>query len=104
MRLFGRLIGSVCLAQVVLAGVDLGWRNDLDLTHFVTRPEIKVPILDVKIYDEAAVMPGMWFVGAYTELEQQAYPRKFYQVCQTGPAIYDLKGVSRAKDNAAYQD
>jgi hypothetical protein len=78
---------------LVHAAFDLGFGEDTDLTHFVTRPEIRVPILNVTWLDRDAAVPGKWFVAAYAEIQQQPHPRKYYQACQTGPVIYDFDGV-----------
>lgn len=88
------LLAVVLLASSVLAGFDIGYRDDSDLTHFVTRPDIKAPILDVKFHDRDKVLPGKWFIAPYADITQQRHPRNYYQACQTGPNIYDLDGVS----------
>ncbi|KAF2763658.1 hypothetical protein EJ03DRAFT_322583 [Teratosphaeria nubilosa] len=83
---------ALALFTFVQGALDLAFGSDDDLTHFVTRPDIKAPILDVKIYDRDAVLPGKWFVAPYADIAQQSHARNYYQPCQTGPAIYDLDG------------
>lgn len=55
------------------AGFDLGWasNSDVDLTNFVTRPELKAPKFNVAIYDWDKLTPGYWFLGPYAEIQQK---------------------------------
>lgn len=98
-------------SRCVLADFELGIGDDSDLTTFVTvcttpwsldlrfakqryqRPEIKAPRFNVTIYDPESLAPGYWFVAPYAKLAQEYFPSKYYQPCQTGPAIYDGSGV-----------
>ena len=36
--------------------------------------------------------PGLWFLGPYSRIDQEAHPQKYYQACSTGPTIYDGNG------------
>ncbi|KAL1980944.1 hypothetical protein VTN96DRAFT_3284 [Rasamsonia emersonii] len=58
---------------------------------FVTRPEIKPPKFDVKVYDKDKVSPGYWFVAPYAVIDPEA-PSKKWSPCQVGPHIYDAEG------------
>lgn len=89
---FLALLGALSANASLDLGVAHG--NDEDLTHFVTRPEIKVPRFDVTIYDPGKLVPGYWFVGPYAKIQQQPIAPGYYQPCQTGPTIYDQNGVS----------
>lgn len=77
----------------VQGAYDISFETDEDLTSFVSRPDIKAPLFDVAIYDNAAVLPGFWFITPYADIKQQQHARNYYQACQTGPAIYDSQGV-----------
>ncbi|EKG11104.1 Arylsulfotransferase [Macrophomina phaseolina MS6] len=67
--------------------------DDEALTNFVTRPEIRVPKLDVRIYNRDAVAPGYWFVAPYnTNNAWEAHHGPLVEACQVGPAIYDGNG------------
>lgn len=83
---------ALCISAVQTA-FDVTSDSDEDLTSFVSRPDIKVPLLDVNVYDEQATSPGYWFLGPYTSITQQPHPKNVYQACQIGPAIYDDHGV-----------
>jgi hypothetical protein len=87
------LLSNTFLVARVQAAFDIAFGSDDDLTSFVTRPDIKAPVLDVKIYDKDAIIPGKWFIGPYAEIAQEKHPRNYYQACQSGPHIYDLEGV-----------
>ncbi|GME34900.1 hypothetical protein GTA08_BOTSDO00643 [Neofusicoccum parvum] len=67
--------------------------NDDGLFSFVTRPEIRAPKLDVRVYDRDAVAPGYWFVAPYnTNNAWEAHGGPLFETCQVGPAIYDGNG------------
>ncbi|KAL1962678.1 hypothetical protein VTN77DRAFT_9312 [Rasamsonia byssochlamydoides] len=59
---------------------------------FVTRPELKPPKFNVKVYDKDQVSPGYWFVAPYAVIEPEA-PSKKWSPCQVGPHIYDGDGM-----------
>ncbi|OXV08002.1 hypothetical protein Egran_04234 [Elaphomyces granulatus] len=63
-----------------------------DLTSFITRPEIKAPRFDVRVYDSSRVAPGYWFVASYSSMDPDP-PTKKYIPCQAGPHIYDASGT-----------
>lgn len=85
------LTSSVLLGQT-LAAFDLGFKDDSDLTQFVTRPEIKAPLFNVSIYEPDQVAPGLWVLAPYAFIDQESHAKNYYQPCQTGPAIYDGNG------------
>ncbi|KAH9840428.1 arylsulfotransferase protein, partial [Teratosphaeria destructans] len=87
-----RYVLALFTCPLVQGALDLAFGSDDDLTTFVTRPEIRAPILDVEVYDREAVRSGKWFVAPYADIAQQRHARNYYQPCQTGPAIYDLDG------------
>lgn len=58
------------------------------LTSFMTRPEIKAPLLDVTIYEPEKVSSGYWFLTPYGR-RTPSIPN----TCQVGPHIYDSDGV-----------
>ena len=70
----------------------MSWGDDGDLTDFVTRPDIKAPRFNVTTYQASRVTPGYWFTAPYAFIAQQSHPARYYQPCQTGPAIYDATG------------
>lgn len=74
------------------AAFDIGHVDDSDLTRFVTRPEIKAPILNITVHDSAKTAAGYLFIAPYAHILQEAHARNYYQPCQTGPHIYDLTG------------
>ncbi|EME38173.1 hypothetical protein DOTSEDRAFT_57685 [Dothistroma septosporum NZE10] len=80
------------LLATVNAALDLAFDDDGDLSHYVTRPEIKAPLFEVAIYEPERITPGYWFVAPYVHILQDRMARKYYQPCQTGPAIYDASG------------
>lgn len=80
------------LIATALGALDLQWGSDNDLTKFVTRPEIKAPLFNVTVYDADRITPGYWFIAPYAQIYQQTHPSKYYEPCQTGPAIYDHRG------------
>ncbi|EME44738.1 hypothetical protein DOTSEDRAFT_129489 [Dothistroma septosporum NZE10] len=80
---------SLCFAEPSWA---LNVRGDADLTKFVTRPDIKAPLFEITHYDEAALAPGLWFLGPYAHLFQSKGHPKLHQPCQTGPHIYTHDG------------
>lgn len=87
---------ALILSKLTHAAFELSFRSDLDLTNYVSRPDIKIPILDVTVFDEEAALPGYWFLGPYTNITQQTHPFAVYQACQIGPVIYDAHGVCSA--------
>lgn len=87
-RLAAFAILSTALSHV-RAAFDIGYGDDSDLTNFVTRPEIKVPVFEVQVYKPEQVTPGYWFVAAYAFISQQSHAGNYYQPCQSGPTIYD---------------
>ncbi|KAF2174173.1 hypothetical protein M409DRAFT_62296 [Zasmidium cellare ATCC 36951] len=87
--LLAALLASSCFVH---AAFELGIGDDDDLTNFVTRPEIKAPRFNVTVYESGSLAPGYWFIAPYAKLAQEYFPSKYYQPCQTGPAIYDTSG------------
>ena len=61
---------------------------------FHQRPDIRAPLFQVDVLDPGSVTPGYWFVAPYAYIIQDKFARRYYQPCQTGPAIYDNNGVS----------
>jgi hypothetical protein len=53
---------------------------------FVTRPDIGAPRWDIRVFDEAALAPGYWFLAPYANLGQVSFP------LWNGPHIYDGSG------------
>lgn len=45
------------------------------------------------MYEPEEVTPGYWFVAPYAYIIQEPQAKRYYQPCQTGPAIYDSTGV-----------
>lgn len=65
-----------------------------DLEHFITRPELKAPRLNVTEYYPDAIKDGYWFFAPYTDLESQPKSaRREHVPFQVGPHIYDRNGV-----------
>jgi hypothetical protein len=75
---------SSCLAMT-------SYMESVDLTSFVTRPELRVPRLILTKHRPKLIAPGYIFMAPYIRAEDDAYS-KYYQPCQIGPAIYDLEG------------
>ena len=67
------------------------WMSDNDLTSFVTRPELKVPILQVTKHLPELVTDGYIFMATYVRVDSEPFT-KFYQPCQVGPIIWNLEG------------
>jgi hypothetical protein len=73
-----------------------GWRDFFDghdLTHFITRPELKAPRYMVAKHHPEAISPGYWFVTPYTHVG--ATPTTLgqdYLPCTNGAHIYDGEG------------
>ncbi|KAK5110420.1 hypothetical protein LTR85_001030 [Meristemomyces frigidus] len=90
------MLFTIFFALVAISAVDaefdLGIGDDSDLFNFVTRPELRAPRFNVTVYDANRVTPGYWFVAPYASIVQQTQPKRYYQACQTGPAIYDGAG------------
>jgi hypothetical protein len=88
------LIGGIThLLRNAAASLDLGRiEDDGDLTSFVSRPEIRVPIYDVQNHHPERITPGYWFVAPYGELGDSIQSMSYLQPCQTGPVIYDGAG------------
>ncbi|KAB2569012.1 hypothetical protein DBV05_g12317 [Lasiodiplodia theobromae] len=85
------IVAAFWLAPPTLAQVP--FTNNDGLYNFVTRPEIRAPKLDVRIYDRDAVTPGYWFVAPYnTNNGWESHQGPLYETCQVGPAIYDSNG------------
>lgn len=81
------------LLQCVRAAYDIGYTDDSDLTSFVTRPEIRLPVLNVTLHQADKVEPGYWFVAPYyTLISSHVTGNGPYQPCQVVWAIYDLQG------------
>ena len=58
-----------------------------DTFQFITRPDIRAPKWDIKIYDRDELQQGhYWFVAPYDNLPQKIYP------LWNGPHIYDTSG------------
>lgn len=111
LQLFGTF-GSLLTATN--AAYDIAFESDDDLSRYITvrlipicshsssaltcvvqRPEIKAPLFEVEIYEPEQVTPGYWFVAPYANIIQERHADRYYQACQSGPAIYDGNGVSR---------
>lgn len=62
-----------------LAGFDIGFEDDSDLTHFVSRPEIRAPLFNVSIYEPEKISPGYWMLAPYVYIDQQTHADRYYQ-------------------------
>lgn len=86
-------VASLVFFNSAQAAFELSMQSDVDLTNFVSRPDIKVPILDVHLLSEQDALPGHWFLAPYNNISQDPHPFAVYQACQIGPTIYDNYGV-----------
>ncbi|KAH0346118.1 hypothetical protein KCU83_g7543, partial [Aureobasidium melanogenum] len=72
------------------------WMFNEDLASYITRPELRPPLFNVKIYDPAAIAPGYWFVAPYNDLKPEKYSRK-YSPCQelvwSGACIFENRNA-----------
>lgn len=64
---------------------------DDDLTSFVSRPELKAPVLQVTKHLPDLVSDGYIFMAPYVTVDSEPFT-KFYQPCQVGPHIWTLDG------------
>lgn len=65
-----------------------------DLEHFITRPELKAPRMNVTKHHPDAITEGYMFFAPYSELEAQfRTTRREHIPCQNGAHIYDGNGV-----------
>ena len=73
-----------------------GWKDfsdGRDLTHFITRPELKAPRYMVAKHHPEAISPGYWFVTPYTRVGVTPTTLgKDYLPCTNGAHIYDGEG------------
>ena len=96
MSAFTRFIFYAALAHVAFArrvDKDINLSHGYDLDTFVTRPDIRVPRMNVKKHIPDQIAPGYWFFAPYGELG--GIPDRLeYIPYQVGPMIYDGDGVS----------
>lgn len=69
------------------------FQDGSDLTHFVTRPELKAPRYMVAKHHPESISPGYWFVTPYTRVGvTPTTGGKDYLPCTNGAHIYDGEG------------
>ena len=75
--LCGTVLIVLSLVALVQSALDISYGNDSDLLLFHSRPDIRLPKLDVKLHDRHAVSPGYFFVAPYTDIMQTYYLRNY---------------------------
>lgn len=80
---------SVLLHLVTILGLTAASRETgSGLFHYVSRPDLKPPIWNVKIHDQASLGPGLWFLAPY----QSPHDDEVEATGWIGPTIYDSGG------------